>query len=312
MKLMKRISARVSLMVMFLLAACGGGGGDEVVLTPTSVYTIGGTVTGLGAGKSVVLRNNGGNDFTVSAEGSFAFTNAIPSGATYGVSVATQPVGQVCVVSNASGILAGANVTNVLVTCTNIAPNTYTIGGTVSGLIAGRNVVLRNNGGNDLSVSATGPFTFTGSVNDGAAYAVTISTQPAGQTCTVANGTGTVAGANVANIALSCVPIAYAIGGAVTGLIAGGSVALSNNGGNNLTVGANGSFSFTTMMNSGATYNVTVATQPVGQTCTVANGTGTVVGGNVTNITVTCIFLPATAPLVWDSTQTTWDNGTWQ
>jgi hypothetical protein len=120
--------------------------------------------------------------------------------------VFTQPTtpNQTCVVTNGSGTVTGANVTNVTVACTT---NTYTIGGTVTGLAAGNSVVLRNNGGNDLTVGANGSFTFSTPVTDGGAYAVTVFTQPATppQTCNVTSGSGTLAGANVTSVVVTCV-----------------------------------------------------------------------------------------------------------
>src|SRR4029077_18382635 len=50
----------------------------------------------------------------------------------------------------------------------------YSVGGTVSGLSG--TVVLQDNGGDDLSVDADGPFTFATSVADGAGYLVTVKT----------------------------------------------------------------------------------------------------------------------------------------
>lgn len=79
---------------------------------------------------------------------------------------------------------------------------TYTVGGRVDGL-TGTGLVLQNNGGNNLSISAAGAFQFTQAVAQGAAYNVTVSTQPAGQACAVANGTGT-ANAAVNNIVVTC------------------------------------------------------------------------------------------------------------
>jgi hypothetical protein len=80
-------------------------------------------------------------------------------------------------------------------------PVTYTIGGTVSGLVG--NVVLQNNAGNNLTVSASGSFTFSTAVNSGEAYAVTVLTQPTGQACTVSTGSGT-ATANVTSVQVTC------------------------------------------------------------------------------------------------------------
>ena len=53
--------------------------------------------------------------------------------------------------------MGSANVTSVAVSCTaNTA--SFTVGGSVSGLSG--TVVLQDNGGDDLSVTASGPFTF--------------------------------------------------------------------------------------------------------------------------------------------------------
>ena len=90
----------------------------------------------------------------------------------------------------------------------------------------------------------------------------------------------------------------YTIGGAVTGLNGSGLtsyVVLQDNGGDNLTVSANGAFTFaTTVTSCGAigsancgAYNVTVLTQPLGQICTVTGGSGTATG-NVTGVAVNC------------------------
>jgi len=82
----------------------------------------------------------------------------------------------------------------------------------------------------------------------------------------------------------------YSVGGTISGLISGESVTLQNNGGDDLAISADGSFTFATNLADGDGYAVTVGTQPTGGTCTVANGTGTVSGQNVTGITVTCAF----------------------
>jgi 6-phosphogluconolactonase (cycloisomerase 2 family) len=67
-------------------------------------------------------------------------------------------------------------------------------------------LVLQDNGGNDLAVAANGNFVFSVPVASGSAYAVTIKTQPTSpsQTCVLANAAGTVGGAIVANVAVTC------------------------------------------------------------------------------------------------------------
>ena len=82
-------------------------------------------------------------------------------------------------------------------------PTAHSVGGTVSGL-TGSGLVLQDNGGDNLPVSTSGTFTFARALLSGSAYAVTVLTQPAGQTCTAANGMGIVASANVTSVAITC------------------------------------------------------------------------------------------------------------
>ena len=79
---------------------------------------------------------------------------------------------------------------------------TYSVGGSVSGLSG--TVVLQDNSGDDLTLTANGSFAFATKLADGAAYNVTVKTNPSGQTCSVANGTGTIAAADVTNVAVTC------------------------------------------------------------------------------------------------------------
>jgi hypothetical protein len=165
------------------------------------------------------------------------------------------------------------------------AARTYTVGGTVSGLTG--SVALANNGSDARTVSSNGGFTFATALPRGAAYNVTITGHPANQTCTVTNGSGTVATANVTSIVVTCVTNGgITVGGTVTGLASTGLV-LQNNGGDDLPRATNGTFTFPTSLSSGAGYSVTVLSQPVGQTCTVGNGTGTA-SANVTNVAIDC------------------------
>jgi hypothetical protein len=95
--------------------------------------------------------------------------------------------------------LAGADVTNVSVTCST---DTYQVSGSVSG--ATGSVTVLNNAGDAQVIPLNGPFTFSAQ-NDGSGYLVTISDSPATQTCSVTNGTGTLAGADVTNVTVSCI-----------------------------------------------------------------------------------------------------------
>ncbi len=102
----------------------------------------------------------------------------------------TQPTGpaQTCQVSGGSGTVGAADVTSVSVNC---AVSTYTVGGTVTGLV-GTGLVLENSGADDLSVTGNGSFAFATPVASGQAFAVTIKAQPGtpAQVCSVSQGDG--------------------------------------------------------------------------------------------------------------------------
>lgn len=168
----------------------------------------------------------------------------------------------------------------------NPTPTTFTIGGTASGLNG--TVVLQNSGGNNLSLTTNGAFTFSTAVANGAAYSVTVLSQPSGQTCVVSNGGGNVSSANVTTVALTCTTNTYTIGGTVSGLGAGKNVVLQNNGAGSVNVTANGAFTFTNSLATGANYNATIVSQPSGQVCSIAGGSGTVANANAATVAVTC------------------------
>jgi hypothetical protein len=182
-----------------------------------------------------------------------------------------------------------------LAACGGTDPPIYKLGGTASG-VAGPGLVLRNNGADSLSVPASGGFTFRQRLAQGATYAVTVSGHPAGQTCSVSAGSGTMDTAHVTDVAVTCVaadppapppPNTYTVGGLVSGLTGSGLV-LTNNGVNDLAVTANGAFTFSARIATGMPYAVAIATQPSGQTCTLANASGTVASSHISNVTVTC------------------------
>jgi 6-phosphogluconolactonase len=84
-------------------------------------------------------------------------------------------------------------------------------------------------------------------------------------------------------------PTTYTVGGTVTGL-SGSGLVLQNGGGDDLPISASGAFTFATRMPSGTSYSVTIKTSPAAphQDCQIANGAGSIVATDVTNVTVTC------------------------
>jgi hypothetical protein len=252
--------------------------------------TVGGTVQGLANGASLVVADNGGNDDTVTANGTFTFSTPLAVGSAYAVTVVSQPTSpsQTCAVTSGSGTVGAANVTSVVVTCTTDA---FPVGGTVSGLTSGT-LVLANSGGDPLTLDASGAFAFSSAVASGATYDVTVLQQPSdsGSPCTVSGGSGVIGAAAVTSVVVNCTPGTFTVGGTVTGLAGGESLALEDNGTGSLFVTGNGSFTFAAPLSAGSAYDVTVEgnpSTPVAETCTVSKGSGTV-SSNVTDVVVAC------------------------
>jgi hypothetical protein len=84
---------------------------------PPAAFTIGGTVTGLNG--TVVLQGGGGATLAITTDGAFTFPGTVNSGGNYDVSVLTQPLSppQVCSVTNGTGVVSSANITNISVEC---------------------------------------------------------------------------------------------------------------------------------------------------------------------------------------------------
>lgn len=97
--------------------------------------------------------------------------------------------------------------------------------------------------------------------------------------------------------ATSSTPTQITISGSVTGLTTSGLI-LQNNGSDDISVNANGNFSFPQKVLPGNTYSVTIKAQPTDSipsvindqifTCDIANATGTAGQTNISNIAVSC------------------------
>lgn len=197
---------RVIALAPFSVAFVSCGGGSSA---PPSYYTIGGTVHGL-AGSGLILQDNGGDALAVATNGSFKFETAVVSGHSYVVTVAAPPSNpsQDCVVSSGAGVVTNGAVTDVAVNCAN----SYAVGGTVTGL-SGSGLVLADNGTDQFTVKAQGPFAFTFSTKlpSGSDYHVTVVSQPTNpiQNCMVQNGSrdGTVTDRDVTSLSVVCAEV---------------------------------------------------------------------------------------------------------
>jgi 6-phosphogluconolactonase len=177
-------------------------------------------------------------------------------------------------------------------------PPSASIGGTASGLDAGESVLLQYNGGNNLTISTNGPFTFASKVASGGIYAATVVQSPSGKTCTVSFLSG-ITPAGVASVAVACIKT-YTISGAVSGLV-GQNLKLSLRSWTRISYGRkcvtpetlevnkNGDFTFATRHSSGS-YCLTIQQQPDSPTqrCVVKKGYVLIAAADVTDVDVVC------------------------
>ncbi|MFK7957313.1 MAG: choice-of-anchor Q domain-containing protein [Lysobacterales bacterium] len=158
-------------------------------------------VTGLmGSGLSVRLNSNPA--VAVSANGN-RYLASLLEGSTYNVTVASQPSSpvQVCSVTGASGVAGFVDLT-IDIQCVT---SDFTVGGTVNGL-AGNGLTLTLNVGPPLSLSGNRGFTFPAAVIDLQDYRVRVDDQPTNPTqiCSVSNDRGTINGANITDVVVTC------------------------------------------------------------------------------------------------------------
>jgi hypothetical protein len=197
--LFNRRSAAVILALA--LAACGGKAMFDI---KGVIVNDGQTYDGLRY-DGLVLVNNGGSDLSVPANATtFQFPNQIEYGATFSVTVKTQPAHQTCQIINGSDTAGRLASINMGLGC---IVNASTIGGTITGLKADGLVLVNGTGGGTSGVLSKDLTTFTMPlpVKYSVSYGVTVLTQPTGQTCTVQNGTGVMGDAAITNLVVNCV-----------------------------------------------------------------------------------------------------------
>ncbi|WP_402720844.1 hypothetical protein [Janthinobacterium rivuli] len=121
-KLFRRAGGGVVLLA--LLSACGGGSGGGTSTPPptpvapveTSRYLLGGTVSGLLPGASVVLAN-GTDKVTVTANGPFSFAGKLAAGASYEGKVDSASAGLACSIAQGAATMGSADVSSLAVRC---------------------------------------------------------------------------------------------------------------------------------------------------------------------------------------------------
>ncbi|MDQ2822796.1 MAG: hypothetical protein M3Y65_20860 [Pseudomonadota bacterium] len=192
------------------LASCGGGN--------TGTLYLAGTVTGVTL-DGLTLQNNGGADLVIPANATtFQFKDLVPSDSIYNVTIKKDASGkeiypanvQSCSVTSGSGNTGLYSVASVKVACIIF---THKLGGTVTGLGTSTDLVLVN-GPDQVKVQPApdgGTTTFQmAPVSQNYPYGITVLAQPAGKTCTVTNGVGTLGLVDYQGVNVACTPTAGA------------------------------------------------------------------------------------------------------
>ena len=190
------LRASAALACAVLLTACGGDDGQLL---------LGGQIAGV-TKPGMVLTNNGGSDYEIPVPSNgtgvttFFFPTRISSDDKYDVRVKSTPTNiEKCELFQNTG-RAGFDVTTIQIACTF---KTQALTGTVSNL---KNDLVLVNGSDRVPVPA-GATTFSmARVAQDAPYGVSILANPAGQSCTIANGVGTMGAADVNNVTVTCAP----------------------------------------------------------------------------------------------------------
>lgn len=168
----------VGLGLIALLTGCGGSSGSVAY---TVTHKVGVTVSGL-SGAGLVLQLNGSNDLPITANGTATFPSGVDSGATYAVTVQTQPTfpTQSCSVVNGSGTITTADVSAIAVTCPTAVTILYSFTGGAANSSDGARPVGSLVQGSDDSLYGTTSLSGTttgGTTPGGVAFKITLSGQ---------------------------------------------------------------------------------------------------------------------------------------
>ena len=206
---MRELKATVIIAVLAALAVSSGCSKKHGTGTPASTvrtYSVSVAAEKVkGGGLRLLMNGNNGDALNIFKNQTYLFKTRLVSGEPYDITVEQQPTepSQTCTMTKGTGVVNGRNI-NAVVTCTT---NKYTVGGTVTGLDG--EVIIHNNVPlkpyDILTLDASGPFTFGKDITDESNYSLSIFRQPSVQTCTFTKGSGTLKGADVNNVVLSCV-----------------------------------------------------------------------------------------------------------
>lgn len=125
--------------------------GTLLIRTPDA-FPVGGSLSGLAGGRSLRLTNTAtGEQLTLGSNGNWAFPAWQRTGQSYQVSASLQPIGQLCTINNASGVIGGG-APNLTIAClapailspVPVAGSVLDFGDVVLGSTAERTISLQN------------------------------------------------------------------------------------------------------------------------------------------------------------------------
>jgi uncharacterized repeat protein (TIGR03803 family) len=192
-KIALMIRCSVLLIAAAALAACGG---DDITNAPTTLPSEPSVPNVVGDTQAAAGTAITGAGLTVGT-----VTQASSASVASGVVISESPAAGI-------GIATGSSV-NLVVSSGPPPVNgpTYTVGFTLTGLSSGASVTIGDNAstasGETLGTATNGSYTFLVPLSQGASYSVTVTSQPAGETCTVSNGSGIIGSADVV-ASISC------------------------------------------------------------------------------------------------------------
>ncbi|MGO4378969.1 hypothetical protein [Pseudoduganella sp. RAF53_2] len=162
--------------------------------------------------------------------------------------------------------------------------------------IANSGLVLQN-GDDTVSVPlGQTSFTFPNRISYGTEYNVTVKTQPAHMTCSIANPTGSAGHTATISVAVICSQNSYTVGGTISNLTLDGLSIINGSNSSAAFSVAKGStaFVYPESIPVGTPYGLSIFTQPkdtttgATQTCTLINGTDVMGDANRANVVITC------------------------
>jgi len=207
---------------------------ESIYILQQSQYRIPQNVTVMARGvegEGLTLVLNDDEEITILANNTTSFSTKLKSFYNYEVTFQKQPTSpnQGCKISNGTGMIFLEDAV-VSVDCSTAG---YPVGGTVGGLDGVGLILaledLSNRGIKSRTIKANGDYVLAG-LSDTTEYNVTILSQPTGksQACNLSNPSGTVSGAAITNLSISCVTPEYFLEITRNGLFSNDSVIIAD------------------------------------------------------------------------------------